>query len=323
MDDSSSSTKFFLKNLAYFLVFLIVIIMLINQLYFDSVISDKQVYRTEKEFFGILNNESVFFIFTGDSHPKAAINPEYIDNSFNFAVGGDDYQMVFLRFKKLLSDGFTPKVLILEADPHSFNNFIYPDNYQVQNLWFWAEEELVHDVRNIGGYDSLELFFRSKIYFMGEGGNLGFLIGDQGTSMTYRGWLDPGKNFSDVLDRGESARVYFDDTFQNTDEGLNPKGVEYFKKILALAKDNGVRVVVLKYPLTPEYRRVISDEGFNQTEYYDSIMKILEDSGADFLVWDYQSRYSEDGYFSDPGHLNAFGASVFSKELNERLKVLA
>ncbi|HAL63294.1 MAG: hypothetical protein K5664_00180 [Firmicutes bacterium] len=88
---------------------------------------------------------------------------------------------------------------------------------------------------------------------------------------------------------------------------LSDKNREYLDKIIALCKENDVRLMLLKAP---------SNSTEEEKRYYNSVAKIAEENGLEFV--DYNMCYDEIGLdmatdFFDERHLNIFGAEKFTE----------
>lgn len=97
-----------------------------------------------------------------------------------------------------------------------------------------------------------------------------------------------------------------EDTRGVTDEAeLSEKNRKYLEKIIALCRENGVELMLVKTP---------SNSTCEEKKYYNSVKRIAEENGVAFA--DYNLRYDEIGIdmktdFFDATHLNVRGAEKF------------
>lgn len=102
-------------------------------------------------------------------------------------------------------------------------------------------------------------------------------------------------------------------------KGFSAQVYKAQKDLIELAKNNGIQVYGLKFPVRPEY-----DEAAN--EYADSkIITAYQQLGLDAVIDFKETFFDRPEYFEDSDHLNQTGAEHFSKLLKERIdsKVLA
>ena len=109
-----------------FVILLAIIISALDISYIKLISDKKQVVRLENTYLDFLKNtknKNLEFGFFGDSHPKAAINPAYMNNSYNFAFAGEDYVETYYKLKKITEkDGISLKYAVFEIDPHTFSD---------------------------------------------------------------------------------------------------------------------------------------------------------------------------------------------------------
>src|SRR3989344_718310 len=89
----------FVKNGMLFLFILVVTILALNHLYISLVQHNLISYRKEVLYAEDLNtfkNKEIEFAFFGDSHATFAVNPLYINNSYNFGINHGNY--IYIHF---------------------------------------------------------------------------------------------------------------------------------------------------------------------------------------------------------------------------------
>lgn len=307
-----------IKRLIFIVITLIIILSIFDKLYFSAITSKKQLYRTEQEYLSLVNNtaRSLKYINFGDSHAKNAINPRFIDDYFNFASGAQDYIVAYLHLKKILyHDNVSVDNVIIEIDPHSLTDALYPKDYQIKDVWFWYQSGLIREVKLLNDYDSVELFIKSHLYSASGGENLRLFFVPPPLSDTYRGWIDPLTNFSDEKDLRKATENYFKATFVNNKTQVNLVGSQYLKKLVFLANSSGSNIIFIRYPLSTQYQSYMGEVGFNITDYYNNVFTLINSTGVPYKFLDYKDAFTNISFFADPGHVNPVGAEIISKRL--------
>ena len=96
---------------------------------------------------------------------------------------------------------------------------------------------------------------------------------------------------------------------------LSPKQQEYFEKILALANERGINVLVVGFP-TPYYA--------SDVPYYNTLQSIAESYQAMFINYnhpDYQLKWDYSRDFADNQHLNLRGSTRLMDKLARDLQI--
>src|SRR3990170_2279188 len=109
----------FAQKSAVFLLVLLLLLSSVNFLYMKTVYEKKMSFRNLLSYRELKADESLDFAFFGDSHTINAANPLYINNSFNFAVGAEDYGETYFKARKILHDGLKIKTAVIQLDLHS------------------------------------------------------------------------------------------------------------------------------------------------------------------------------------------------------------
>lgn len=96
---------------------------------------------------------------------------------------------------------------------------------------------------------------------------------------------------------------------------LPPKGEDYLRRCIALAKEHDIPIVLTVVP------HIISAAPYQPM--YNSIAKLAQEEGVPF--WDFNANFAETGlvdveHIADEQHLNVTGASLFATFLANRLR---
>jgi len=107
----------FKNNLVKTLLFIIVFLF-INYLLNNFYISNQDDAYTQN-----ITELKMFkptIIAMGDSHTKFGFNPQYIDDSYNFATNSENFALTLYKYKWLKKQNLLPKTIVLQLDLHSF-----------------------------------------------------------------------------------------------------------------------------------------------------------------------------------------------------------
>ena len=100
---NESKIKFMKRGVVFIIVFLVILIIL-NNLYINNIELKKTIYRRKiewQEHKQKLFNNTLDYAFFGDSHITDALNPKYINNSFNFGRDGTYHYHLGLKITSI------------------------------------------------------------------------------------------------------------------------------------------------------------------------------------------------------------------------------
>ena len=307
-----------IKSTIIFIVILVFILIIINTIYTKSILEDKELYRKEKELQKFIkSHEEIKFAFFGDSHANRAVNPEYINESYNFGRSGENYAITYYRFKKMIEqDKINITYAILEVDKHTFARKYYESGERVYIEIKIHQQYMPKEViKEITKKNSIRLLIKSKFIILGEGRDLKYLFQKPGLTVINGGWSKDERKYSESNKR-EKAIIKYNIHFGNETK-QSEEALDYFKKIVLLAQEKGVKIVLIKYPISKEYKEQLFKNNFDEEEYSKSI-----DLGIKTL--DYIDIYdNHEEFFSDEDHLNTEGAEDLSKRIQQDLKQLS
>jgi len=315
-----------IKEVLTFLVLLIIIIIIVNLAYTKIILPKNKFYVAEMQYQEYIKNEkSINFAIFGESRAKNSMNPKFIPNSFNFANGGMNYILIYRRLEQVIQkDQVKIKYVVLGYDLHTFSSKMYEEPNLIGDLWFWHRLISSEEIHNFSGKSYFQIFIESNFPFIEGGDGLESFRKSKKEEIKkiYFGWDPLEGNFSSI-NQTKAAIKDYRLHFLDIKERISPLGIEYFKKTLILAKENNISIILIKYPLSESYDKVITEKGIDKDEYYQNLSiivnKILKDYPYEIL--DYSGVYLNNSeYFADSSHLNSFGAEIFSKKFTEDMK---
>jgi hypothetical protein len=317
----------FIKKTAIFLAILVIVIALVNIAYIRFIQPQKIVERRLASYENLvdsLENPVIDYMFFGDSHIEGAINPLYIDGvSFNFSIGGQSYTETYYILKKLIEDGDVKfNNIVLQLDPHTFSESVRGGKFLFDQIYFYSKFVDARKMAELKGESFASVFLRTKFPFLGNGKYFidSILKLDDLTSM-YLGWQNTHKTTYYTDNKEEIAKESFQHYFSEGSAIIDKVTFDYFLETLRLAKENNINVVFLRYPISEEYYSEI-DKNVDLDDYYGRIFAEADKILDDYAVIDLHDYFFGMGeYYWDPEHLTSPGAEVFSKKMNEELKL--
>jgi len=145
--------------------------LLVNQLYIFVVESHSYLFRTEAQFQEYKDDTNILIV--GDSHPMSAVNPLYIEGSFNLTAQGENTFETYYRLKYYLEkENLDVQLVVLPFDLHTFSSYRV-DRFRTSEYWRKYIEYIElglykHDLMAFVGYA-----VRANFAYMGGQGQPG------------------------------------------------------------------------------------------------------------------------------------------------------
>ncbi len=257
-------------------------------------------------------------LFLGDSHGAFDIVPSLIPGAVNFATPGETYIETFYKLKAILADRPAAlKRVVLPVDLHEFASL--NDDELRQNLYFWIRYVDYVELGRLEGspWTFTGYWLRGRFLpYAGRGDNIlrffkprvraarGGRAREGGRRAGPRDWRPVARNRAREHFRG---RRYLDDIL-----------LHYFRASVEACRRDGLRVILLKYPVTEQYAAAAATF-FPAEALYRVVLDAAGGEGA-IEVWDWQKAFfGRNELFRDADHLNRRGAEAFARMLRERL----
>jgi len=285
-----------LKHGIIIIVFIIIFLSL-NYLY-SYVENNKSNNREETAWQE--NKHDLDYAFFGDSHVMNAIMPEYINNSYNFAIPGEGHIEIYYKIQKLIfEDNITIKNIVLQLDAHSFSEKLRAPDRTFNELNYYSGFVPLQDIAMLREESIISILLKNKLMILGKGEDVvTYLIYREALTPIHSGWINNSKTF-DNEDKTKLANAKLETHF-NEERSMDNISQIYFDKILNLAEQNNISIIIIRYPVSEEY--------------YSEIQDIKVD-----VDYDYHDMFFNDTkMFGDSDHLNWKGAEVFSKFINQK-----
>jgi len=275
----------------------------------------KQNQQAEKElnFNGLSSKPKVWFM--GDSHPLLAIDPEQIPESFNWASRSENYILCYYKIKYLLERGHKPTIIFLPAEIHSLSSqgksLIV--NHELDDSW-WANKISPFEADAAANGSDFRRWWLAANFasHAGQFYHLKFLAAQPQLGLTKLGFMPDSTDFS----QNENAKEIINEKVKShvgKFKLVDSLQIKYLNKTIQLLKESGIKLVLVKYPVSKPYFEAISER--INPKLVDQEFVRLKDK---VKILDFRNLYfGRPELFSDPDHLNQKGAEEFSQMFKE------
>ncbi len=298
-------------------VILVAILAVINRFIFLPVIYNPKYFSL---------NEKTFIM--GDSHTQCAINPKYIDDSVNLSKNSENYFLTYVKLSYFLKYN-KPNRLILNFSYHNFSTLYDKEMFGVRrNVLLNRYYPIINDKSNFFTskkdgdwlytklkYDwglpfdfsnNMHLFFYLKHFDKPDIANYPF--------GGYYRYNDTCNLSNDTIKH--SLKAHYNNNGERA--GVSKLMYDYVKRICEVCKENDIEIILVNTPV--------------HTDYYKKIPEAFKENHIivyNYLKEEYSAKYFDfstfpipDKGYGDGDHLNAYGATIFSKELKKTLDSL-
>jgi len=309
--------KIYIKTGFIFIFLFLLIGYILSCIYVNMIMRDSIISRVQRQFYQYPYR--VRNLILGDSHSEAALNPALIKGAFNYSSAWGNYFDIFTCLKFVLDHRIkNVDTVILPLEYHSFDGARIAEN---RNAWYWAGYLDPGDI----GWDYKKLFIFAQRYlsgrffsYMGEKDSVFYFLRKKPLreiNLGYYPWwefsihqLKPEEALPRVLQR------HFKDNY-----AVNDILAEYFFRTIDMCLKNNVRVVLVRYPISRLYDKVVHQ--LYSLKEFDRLIDHVRQKYPDIRILDARSLYSsqEEQLFYDFDHLNEKGAYEFSRYMNDYL----
>lgn len=302
----------FIKKFILFLLIIVLFIFIINNIYIKLVINDKIILRQDNLFEEY--KYDINLIFMGDSHGNCAVNPSYIENSYNFSAIGESYEQTYFKLRKIINEMPELDTVVVPIDLHSF--FDYRKNPYV-DAWYWKKYLSYEELSILTEKNILNLLININFPFIGNGIDMKRAIISKNNRLSE---LKFGYSASDYVITKDAIIKEAEDRVdsQFVTNKIDLELFNFFIEVVKLVIEKDKKIILIKYPVTKSYIEAVKQKGINVYDYYAIIEKEIS-KYENLYILDYQNIFSDLNYFTDSDHLNSAGAESFSKILNNDL----
>ena len=299
-----------IQNVAFTIIVLLLCIGILNFLYVTEVV-DHSRYTLKEDSFS-KHMPELKTVFVGDSHVEGGINPLCFPESFNYGIGGDDYEQFYLRAREVMKSP-SVETLIVPLDLHSFSDYCLSP---YSHVWYWANYMTFEELSNVTGKTYPVLFIQKHFPFIGNGRDFKVLISTSEKSGHIRGWTSPHTHiFEDPTGTitQERVNVHFTNGYTESKRLRSA-----FDALIRTSNEKKIEVIFVTFPVTQQYAEK-SSKYIDKEEFFSDIHSEYSHYGNIQFI-DLQSVFFEHPeFFSDQDHLNLAGSVKFSKILRDEI----
>lgn len=321
----TSSSNVYIKRILAFLAALIVFYsaaqvtaIALAEHYDDRNATQKVTSYQMSDFYALPKN-SVDVLVLGSSHAMCSYDPAWVKHEFG---------MEMFNFGTALQQPDTAYYLLREVLKTQKPKYLIYDVYFKVLLEEYSKEQAVTILKEMPlSGNSISMFFNTLRFddkldfynnYLNPFGRIESIMSaekedDETVFDNYR-----GNGFYSTKNSITSEMVAPENhPFSKEYEEFHPRQVEYLKKLIALAQENDIEVVLTIAPLPPTI--------FNRIEYYDKITGAVQGVADEFGIpfVDFAASSSKilwDSDFADQGHLNRDGCARFMEHFVSVMK---
>ncbi len=285
--------------------------------HFDTRNGTQKVVACQLSDFYALPEDSLDLLILGSSHAMCSYDPYKIEeslglNAFNLGTALQQPDTAYYLLKEVLKTQ-TPKYLIYDV-------------YFKVMLDEYSNEQALTVLKELRPSENAIAHFWRNL-------NL------DGKVSYYNNWLNPFGKIQSVMENPTPVEVpeaylgrgFYSSTgvvdpalleesahpFDYEYSGFNERQVKYLKKLINLAQENGIEVILTSAPLPPTI--------FSRVSYYDKVLEETTDIAELFNVPFIDFAISScdilnDTDFADQGHLNRDGCAKFAEHFIPKIK---
>lgn len=312
------TNKTFGAYIGAFAVATLLIITLLNQTYIEHIGKEKLVYREYQEYITFIEeHENLTYGFFGDSHAQTAINPNIIRESYNFASSGEDYVETLVKIKQIIEeDNIHIDYAVLELDMHSFAVRFRNDERRFVDLWLYTERYPLQTIADAKEKSKLAIWTSAHMPIMGKGEEIiEYITEEKKVTILDKGWTNNSEDFS----KKNRELIASTKIKQHFGEGLfEEKSFAAFVETIDYLKEQKVTVVLIAYPVTQEYEKLMEEKNISRNMFYEKVLAGI--NNTQIILLDYHDVFANQSeLFSDADHVNAQGATLLSELIEDDL----
>lgn len=282
----------------------------------SRILMNKTSEERKHEFFNAKTDFDALYL--GASRIREAVDPVYIwenhgISSYNLASAGESIQMTYYVLAEAL-ERCNPTVVFIDSAKISEENDAINSGYGFVHE---SIDALPLNKNKLEAIDYAGRFF--------EGGKASFLsmiysYHDRYEALDKNDFvakpnLDKGAYIMTSV-RGAEKPEHLTDASRELKDG---DGVRYYKRILSLCREKGVKCVLVDIPVTKETYNEERQKKLN------ALIRLTLDNGGDCIPFNEMMDELDMDYdhcFGDSGHLNFIGAASVGDYLSEYMKKL-
>jgi hypothetical protein len=265
------------------------------------------------------------WLILGDSRAKCGVMPQHIVGSFNLATLGGQYMQTYYRLKRLVKEeGREVHHVILPMDTHSLA--WQRDRLEESAYWVRYMNYATLATRSGAPGHFAKRYLTGRLFpYAGRGDDMiARIIASGERTLRHdvtRGYIALEQSWSDRNAEARATDSAGRSAFVHDEYAcINPMMTRYFQDTLALCAEEGIPVVLVRYPVAKELHDAIS--AHVPLEEVDAVYATAT-ADSNVTAIDFMDAFTATPeFFADGEHLNAQGAEAFTHLLNEELMAL-
>ncbi|MEA5447347.1 hypothetical protein VB780_02120 [Leptolyngbya sp. CCNP1308] len=244
-----------------------------------------------------------------------AFNSGRVDATYNAIAASPGYREVASRRSEELETVADSAAPAAPGSPETPTGSL-PNSYAAMDEWLSGRLATVSAV--YGDRDRLKGWFQQRLMVAAPTGSSEEALDaamPEGSTIDYDGFLALSVRFNPATYYQDFARVSgrYDGDYDSF--RLEGQQVEAFANLLSFTQDQDIPIVFINTPLTDEYLDDYRQDA--EAEFLQHMLR-LSTSETGFLFRDFAKLWPDRyDYFSDPSHLNRYGAYQVSSQLGQ------
>lgn len=267
----------------------------------------------------VKNIKNIKTLFLGDSHIVRSIDVSKIDSSYSLAYFGENNMMNFYKLKYCLDNHLAkPQYVILPCDIVT-----YTEGYNLYrtNKIFYYSIIPFREVKNLNKNELVTYYDYLKIKLIPYS-EWQYALNRMNVNRQKKSTI----NFSDRTKKEQEkdgAHFIQDELLMGGNKAnfYSENALIYLHKTIKLCKDNNIKLVFIKFPLTQTLFNEIKFKVDSSFVKYRPAEVIIQNNSIPILNFEYLYVNNPE-FFFDSHHLNANGKNKFTVILKQQLDSL-
>lgn len=287
------------------------------------------VYKKANLFVGhqFQKNEQLFnghisadILLIGSSRVYNTINPKILEDSlklevYNAGMPAANIREELLILRAFLSRNRQPKMVVLGLDLFSMDakhpfGFYASYLYNLNNRF--VNDEMKRDKVKVGLYKLVPFFVMTEFDDYYRGNTIKAVRGQtelRKGDYIYKGYQSNSGN--EIQSNVELPH--------QTNITIGQNGIDSLHTFVEICKQKGIQLI---FAYSPEFKSMHIESTQNANDIFTTYSDIARQNNIPFLRNDCLEMCSDRKYFANIGHLNRFGADIYSAILAQQLKML-
>lgn len=286
--------KTFILKILLFTGFLLII-----NLIFKKILDE--IYF--KEYYQVNLDSEIYLLSDSHGHALGNFNDEKI---YNFSAASDSYFDMKNKLNFLIRNS-NIKTIIITADDHTLSPYRDNSNNLDRSSYFNSRED----------YSNFFEFFKKKYLYQ----NIVLLEPMYGTLLNkyLKSLFFPSNSSKEAntwyslseKEKNQRSLERLEDQFAYSRPSNNLE--DALLDIIRTSRDNGIRVIGVKFPLSKQYNKVLGKKSFHAESL------LIKNN---IKVYNFNNKiFQRDEFFEDQDHLNPVGAKIFKQLVIDSLSL--